>query len=258
MHLGDYRDALHEAGADYHIAVAVEDDGCFLGGHTYVDDSFSSSDAADALYTMADIRFELGSYGSNTERGFSLAMAALDEDLTGPGGCNEGFLRDRAGLVVIHTSDEPEQSTFTWETYVPWLLGLKRDPEDVRVHVGFGYPGASCSTALTGNGYYEAAEATGGIDLTYCGYSWGEPGVSLLTSVEAMQRFAEASVLQGKSYWLEREPVPETLVVRVDGVTFEHWEWEPDLGLLVFDPDHLPEPGSTVEIAYRPVEDCEP
>ena len=158
---------------DYHVAVAVEDDGCVLGSDAYIDNTFSLSDAESTFETQADIYLTLGTYGANTERGFSLAEAASRRPTSDSGGCNDGLYREEAALAIVHVSDEPEQSVNPYTYYVSLFQGMKADPDDVVIHAVAGdYPGG-CGSAQAGTGYYEATVATGGLFLSICATDWG-------------------------------------------------------------------------------------
>jgi hypothetical protein len=111
-------ETLTSLDADFHTAVVVGDDGCVAGPDPLVDNSFSASKAKEIFGTMADLDFSLKPYGSNTERGFMLAEAALSSRNTGPGGCNSELYREDAFLSLVHVSDEPEQSVNSWSYYV--------------------------------------------------------------------------------------------------------------------------------------------
>ena len=84
-------DALNVYPVDYRIAAAVQDNGCILGPDLYIDNTFSSQNASEAIETMADMNYLHSSYGSLEEKGFSIAANALAA--TGPGSCNQGFYR---------------------------------------------------------------------------------------------------------------------------------------------------------------------
>jgi hypothetical protein len=241
-------DTLSEVNADYHIAVAVEDDGCILGSDAYIDNTFSPSDAQSTFETMADIYLTLGSYGANTERGFSLAEAALSPTNTGSGGCNEGFYREDAALSLVHISDEPEQSINPYTYYVSLFQSLKDDPDDVVINAVAGdYPGG-CGSASAGTGYYEATVATGGLFLSICATDWGSH----------LEQLAYTSAPPRSSFELSQLPVPETIEIQIDGIrTTTGWEYDAATNAIVFEPDHLPSGGSMIEVAYAMLPDCE-
>ncbi|MCX4242606.1 hypothetical protein [Paraliomyxa miuraensis] len=71
------------------------------GGHRYIE--ASEPDLGAAFSCMAQV----GTAGHPSERPMDAMVAALAPGINGPGGCNEGFLRDDALLVVTFMSDDP-------------------------------------------------------------------------------------------------------------------------------------------------------
>ncbi|MCK6551324.1 VWA domain-containing protein [Myxococcota bacterium] len=65
----------------------------------------------------------VGSCGSGAEQGLAGMMLALEE--TRVGGCNEGFLRDGANLVIVIVSDEEDADSTNVEQYVADLARFK-------------------------------------------------------------------------------------------------------------------------------------
>lgn len=244
---GSFIDTLVGLDADYHVAVAVEDDGCILGSDPYIDNTFSASNAESTFETMADIYMTLGTYGANTERGFSLAEAALKTSNISSGGCNEGFYRENAKLSIVHVSDEPEQSINPYTYYVSLFQGMKADVDDVTIHAVAGdYPGG-CGSAQAGTGYYEATVATDGLFLSICATDWGSH----------LESIAEASGALNDDFELTQLPASETIEVTVDGIrTTTGWAYDPGTNSVVFERDHIPAGGSTIEIEYQLMPDC--
>jgi hypothetical protein len=232
--------------ADFHAGVVVGDVGCIAGSDPYIDASFSESRALDAFSTMADIDRVLVPYGRNEERGFMQAEAALGK--VGAGECNSEFYRDDAFLSIVHVSDEPEQSVNTWSFYVGLFQSLKADPEDVKVNAVAGDYPTGCGSASAGTGYYEASVATGGLFLSICATDWAEK----------LENLATESVSINDSFELSLQPVPQTIEVVVDGVRSPTgWEYEVSSNSVVFDTDFIPAGGSTIEISYQVLPDCE-
>lgn len=230
--------------ADYHVAATVEDNGCINGSDLYIDNTFSASDAQSTITTMINLG---GSYASNTERGFMLEEACLAEAIDSSG-CNWGLIREEATLNLVGVSDENEQSVNNYAYYVAEFQSLKADPDDVVFHaIGGDYP-SGCSSASAYTGYYEAVVATGGLFLSICATDWG-------SHLEAL---AEGSTSDTSSFELTDWPVPETIVVRIDGVSSTlGWEYNPTDNSIDFESDYVPEGGSTVEIEYALYGDCE-
>lgn len=234
--------------ADYHAAVVVGDDGCVAGPDPYIDGTFTESAAVDAFRTMADQDFSLKPYGSNTERGFMIAEAALASKNIGAGGCNSEFYRSDAFLSIVHVSDEPEQSVNSWSYYVSLFQSLKADPEDVIINAVAGDYPSGCGSASPGTGYYEGTVATGGLFLSICATDWAKN----------LEDLATESVAINDSFELTRQPVPQTIEVKLDGIRVNvGWEYDISSNSVVFDNDFIPAGGSTVEIYYDVLPNCE-
>ncbi|MEC8423576.1 MAG: choice-of-anchor D domain-containing protein, partial [Myxococcota bacterium] len=69
---GVFMTTMASLDADFHVAATVEDNGCINGSDLYIDNTFSASDAQSTITTMINLG---GSYGSNTERAFTLLEA---------------------------------------------------------------------------------------------------------------------------------------------------------------------------------------
>jgi hypothetical protein len=244
--LADLAGAVVAIDAGWHLALVMADDGCVLGDRPYVDSSSTAVEAEAALAAMAD----LGSAweGEDAERGFMLAEAALSSANTGPGGCNEGFYREEAALALVHVSASSEQSVNPYTHYVSLFLGMKDDPGDVRISAVAGDYPSGCGEAAAGTGYYEATVATGGLYLSICSSGWGSALAPLAEGTEGVRDRFELRGL----------PVPGTVTVSVDGVRLASgWAYDPGTNGVLFEPDHLPESGSVVEVSYEPLLDCE-
>lgn len=99
---------------------------------------FLSSDGGD-LAPAFDCAGQVGISGAGDEKPMNAMLTALSPALVGPGGCNEGFLRDDAILVVTVLSDATitssmEQMTDTPQQWHDALLAVKGgDPKAVAV-----------------------------------------------------------------------------------------------------------------------------
>jgi hypothetical protein len=101
--------------------------------------------------------------GNSPELTMGGMLAALDPSMVGPGGCNEGFLRDDAVLVVTFISDEEDMGDSMGDP-ASWradLLALKGGNETAVVMLGLlgdtSLPGAVCppdSVAGSNGGEY--------------------------------------------------------------------------------------------------------
>lgn len=229
--------------ADYHVAVVTDDDGCVNGYQPYIDNTMDPSDQVSLFDTMVNNY----AYGSNTERGFTLLEAATTSSNMGGGGCNEDMIREDAKLSLVGVTDEVEQSANPWTYYVSYFQGLKRNPDDVVINAIAGdYPNG-CNGNQPGTGWYEATVATGGLFLSICATDWASH----------LQALAEGAAADLSSFELTQWAVPETIVVRIDGVTTTTgWTYvEPD-NSVKFEEQYIPEGGATIDIEYNVAGGC--
>lgn len=81
---------------------------------------------ADELAQRFACAGQVGTSGDSVERPIAAAMGALGPELAGPGGCNEGFFRPDALLVVVIVTDEEDEgSDGTPAQWFNELAGLK-------------------------------------------------------------------------------------------------------------------------------------
>lgn len=196
----------------------------------------------------------VGTSGSATERGLHAGYLALSSPMVDPGGPNDGFLRDTAGLRVMFVSDEPEQSQpvqgWTAPDYSGWFQALKPNPDHVVLSdiTGglLGCNGAGGS-ADEGQGYVEATVLTGGISASICDSNWAS---TLSALAWLAQSFAD-------TFELSELAVADTVEVRLnDSPVFVGWVFDPALNAVVFDPDHIPDNGVTIDITYTILGSC--
>ena len=248
---GTFVTTLAAMDADYHVAAVVADDGCIVGSSPYVDNTMSLSDQESLFETHTCFDYGGSScplQGSNTERAFMLLESALSNSNIKSGGCNEGFYRETATLSLIGVSDEPEQSVNPYTYYVSLFQGMKSDTDDVIMHaIGGDYP-SGCGGNSAYTSFYEATVATGGLFLSICATDFGSH----------LETLAEGSAADLTAFELTDFPVPETILVRVDGVPSAiGWVYVPGTNSVDFEEDYVPEGGSTIEIEYALYGDCE-
>ena len=236
--------SLSSVSADYNIGVAIADDGCFSGG-VWIDET---QPWVDQLLILNEMIYGVTAFPGNfTERAFNLFDAALNPVNLGAGDCNEGFMRDDALLALIGVSDEDDQSYDYWLDYVLYFQTLKADPADVVFHaIGGDAPdGGGC--AMYYQGMYEAVAWTGGQFISIC-----EPDYSA-----ALTAIAEGSVNVMKGFPLSDIPIPETIVVRINGVVEKSgWNYDYNSNEVVFQTNYIPVGGSSIEIEYTITGDC--
>lgn len=115
---------------------------------------------------------QIGSCGSGTEQGLAAAVAALGQ--TGGTGCNAGFLRQDANLVLVFVTDEEDASRAPVESFVNDLSSYK-PWEKIRVGAIIGAVEGSASGCRTVGGVENGT--CGSLCDTCPGAAWcGDPG----------------------------------------------------------------------------------
>lgn len=234
-------DTIIAADGDYQIAVITTDNPAFRGDVI----TPATPDPVDEFTTQA----LAGVSGSGDERPMQMASQCTDVG----GDCEPGgtFLRDDAMLAFVVVTDEPDSSPMSPSDYVDGWLEIKNDdPDLLRFHViGGDVPTPSCTTAAMGSTPLdETAALTGGEFVSVCAADWG-------ASLEAV---ALGSVTINDSFALTQLPVPQTIEVTVDGIeTAIGWEYDAGTNSVVFESDFIPAGGSTIEIQYELMPDCE-
>lgn len=220
-----FLEALLGGPSDFQILVVTKDDGC----HNQAIITPATPDP-EGTFTLAVN--ELGS--SYSEAGLIVTSHALGK--TGPGMCNEGFLRFGVPTISVMLSDEPEQSPDDWSSYVATMQSFA---PDVAISGVVGQVDSTCG-ALNGTGYHAAIEATGGVDLDICDIDWGESVYDIL-----------ATAGPSSSFLLNATPDPLTIAVTVDQIPIVvGWFYDEDSNSVAFDPYTVPEGGSTIVVDY--------
>lgn len=200
--------------------------------------------------------------GHGKEKGLEAAYLAIAEPHDG----DEGFVRDDAQLAIVLVSDEPDHTErlnepdydqyINWEDFSAWLNALK-GPQMERMSqlsaiVGIGPDGFDdpngCGNqaeqgqgAARGDGYLEAAAATGGTWVSICTADWGD----------MMARVGLAAAGLMDAWPLEEEPEPGSLEVEVDGRSVSGWvhrEWDNSVHFVRA--NAIPLPGEQVAVTY--------
>ena len=173
------------------------------------------------------------------ETGLAASVAALTPPLAAPGGANDGFLREDAGLRVIYVDDEDDESPDPVADYVTILQSLKVNPDHVIL-------GAVVDPANAVR-YQQAVSNTGGVLDSLTNPNW----VNLLNDL------AWLCLCIQDTFELSQIPVEETLEVWINGVpVYVGWYFDVVLNAVVFDPDYMPDTGDIVSITYNAEAAC--
>ncbi len=219
---------------DWRIIVANNDNGCNQGGIL----TSTTSGYINTFQTQVS-----AGGGWYTESLLTVAQSAIEA--TDSGECNQNFMRSDALLHIILVSDEPEQSSGSWSTYVTNIQNKKGSVANVKISAIAGdYPGG-CGSAMAGTGYYEAVNATGGEFLSICS-NWAS----------MVETLADASI-ELSEYELSHTADPDTIVVRVNGSEVTSgWHYEESNNSVLFT-NGIPEEGDTVRITYSAFANCD-
>ena len=114
------------AGLTFNVGSGAANELCDLyGGNRYIINDEPNMD--HALECIAKV----GWLGPEPPVGEAL-VAALSTKLNGPDGCNAGFLREDALLVVVIISDVADEASFTWPyQWYAKIIEAKKDPNAV-------------------------------------------------------------------------------------------------------------------------------
>jgi len=258
-----------DAGVDYRIAVTTTtterrtytDEFCDQGdldeqadpGRMHLETVITpeTPNAADVFRDVVNV----GTCGSGDEQGLEAGRMFFSDELAV---ANSAFLRDEAALSIIYISDEQDASFDPVWAYANDLYGVKsgRDRDDVHASALTITDTEECIVPVFGSSagtrYVAIADMMGGVVSNLCNNNWAETMVEL--SFEA-SRLEDVFVLTDL-------PKPESLQVTVgtDIVGCDEGEWtyvftDPGDGTtptasIVFDRDHLPEPGSRIAVRY--------
>ncbi len=119
------------------------DCGPYVSGRRYMTEE-------DDLATKFACAATVGTRGNPTERPVEALLAALSPDLTAPGGCNEGFLRRDALLVVVVITDERDKTDGDPAQWFTDLVAIKSGIETNIVMLSVIVNAASTMTCASG------------------------------------------------------------------------------------------------------------
>ena len=180
-----------------------------------------------------------GSHDDNTGNNYTeqlLRLSHMALTKTGPGNCNEGFLRSGALLHIIVISDEPEQSNQTAAYWVSQFENFVADPALLRV--------SAVVDPSDDAGYEQAVTLTGGSSLDI-GTNWGANFTDIATEV-----------LAGiQSYSLANPAEPSTVVVEVNGTATYDYTYDPAAQAVTINTPTIGEK-DVVEISYSVPATC--
>lgn len=220
---------LNNYSTDWQIIVANNDNGCTNSGILTPNTSNYQNTFSSAVQSGG---------GSYTESLLTVVRNAVD--MTDPGECNAGFMRQNAMLHIIMVSDEPEQSGGTYSDFINQIISKKGNPDNVRMSV---------IVAESSGRYISSANDTGGLTFSIFNGSW--------SSANNLQLLAQASVIADK-YDLDYPAVESTIQVFVNGYAVSsNWYYDTAQQAVFFDSDYAPQEGDNIRVTYATPASCE-
>lgn len=260
-----FADAMEQSNTDFHLGVistSFDENG---GGGVLVGDPPYLTTADPGYKDEFVSRAQLGTGGSDKEKGLEAATFALGPTMVYGGGPNDGFLRPDAQLLVVFVSDEEDCSDrgalgnqpsddcylqadklAPTAVYIQELRDLKDDRNDINVGAIVGLASSQCDEVeATGDRYAEVALAMGGLVGDLCSADWS--GI--------MGRLGLNAGGIRESFKLTKGAQPDTLVVYVDEVEVAQdatngWTYDESTWFITFHGDAIPPRGSTVTAEY--------
>lgn len=226
---------------DWQVTVSSQADGCHAGDIVTPESPDAFIEFANAVWhTLNSVTSEKGLHGSAN---------AVEEAVAG---CNAGMIRDDSKLAVLIVSDEPDQSSDTWSSYVQRMQAVV---PNATVHAIAGPVPDGCGgsdgvgRADPGYGYEEATLATGGQFLSICDPDWASK----------MNLVAQSVGEPWDTFTLDGEPEPGSVQVFLDGIeSTEGWSYVPSAVAVVFEPWAVPPGKSRVTVTWGEVQPCSP
>ncbi len=238
-------------------------DGDLLGEPPWLDQDTDDVDMAFLERALVGID-DMHTY----EKGLAAAHAAIVDPWPG----DEGFVRPEAHLAVVVVSDEPDHSErdfedsedfIDWVEFADWLDGYKGFGQlrmtdfsaitGVSPH-GFDDP-SGCGGAededsplgpgdgaQRGDGYLEAATATGGTYVSICDDDWSD----------MLARVGLVASGMMDAFRLTDVPIEDSIHVRVGSQPCHQWTYrEHDNSIFFTTTEAVPEPGEVVTVKYE-------
>lgn len=239
-----FLDVAAPAPALIHLGVITTDDGELIGSPNVL-----TTDMPDVFDQFSE-RIAVGTDGSEPNLGLQMGSQAITPPLAAPGGVNDGFLREAAGLLVIVVSDSEDESADTTNAYASLFHSLKVDPEQVKVvSVTGGLSGCAGAIAAAEAEvrFSQVASLTDGAQLSICDPAW----------MEVLATLDWERLGWGWTFELSREPEAETIEVEVGGVgVTEGWSYDESYNAVLFEEAGLPGAGVGIVVRYVPVPEC--
>ena len=234
-----YFDILDVLAVDYHLGVITTDGAPLVGTIPIM--TPTSPGVRDAF---ADA-LQVGTGGAFFPTPLQQASEAVTPPLAAPGGVNDGFLREDAGLRVIVLTDDDDLSPDTVAAYVTLVQSVKIDPGYVTVNAIAGQAGG-CAGIDPAPRLEDAIALTGGVSNSLC-----DPVVDNLADMGWL------SLSPHTVFELAQTPLEASIEVDLQGVPmWIGWAFDANLNAVVFEEAYAPDFGDQVTVRYTPLAEC--
>lgn len=249
-------DALNKLKMDYTIAVVTSDMRSGGNGGRFIGEPKVLKKNTSNLVNHIRSRIQIGTSGSDLERGLESIVRVLDPNYLG--GDGNGFFREDALLAIVALSNEDDYSSNSVSYYKDYFDALKppfKGGAKAWVLNFIGVPNleSSCSTALDGIykepglRWIELADYSGGRVEAVC-------DTSLATAVNNVRKKIVEIMTD---FHLGRIPVVSSIKVWINGKeipqsTTNGWEYIPGDEILRFHGDAVPGADDRVVVDFTP------
>jgi len=257
-------DQLNSVGMDYHIAVITTDMSSFGTGGVFVGAPKFLTKSTANLKSVLTQRIKQGSTGNSQEQGINSLMKVLSSNyLNGEG---RDFLRADALLAVIVLSNEDDHSTNgvggspvltqPVKDYIDKLkppFGKANARSWILNFIGVTEKDSICQTSPDGI-YKEQGDKW--LDLAK--YSTGTISSICETSLaSSIQNVQKRIVNFLTDFYMDREPVVESIIVRLNGVVVPKnatngWDYLPSEKKIRFYGSYIPRASDRLTVDFTP------
>lgn len=186
-----------------------------------------------------------GSDGTRSTMLLEHAIASLTERPS----CLTGFLRADSQLHVVLVAGGPDQSPRSVEAQLAELRSTVPAASGVTVSAAIPVTAEACAGTAYGAGYADMVIDTEGAIADLCAPSFAD-------GMEAIAGASLRASSGGLRHALAQPPQEASITVKVDGLTWTAWTYDPLDQAIVFSADEAPETGAWVQVAYAPESDC--
>lgn len=237
-----FMETINNLNLDYRLGFSSTDSSSFYhhDGLYWIDNSY-----LDPELWSQNVIYSLGTGGSAIERGIEFSTYLLQNmNIDGAG----SFIRNDANLSIIYISDEKDQSTGGWNSYLSFFDSAKQNPDMLNIFSVIGDFPSGCTTNVNGygrsiefgEGYYDLSNHYNGSWFSICDEDWGLQLQEIASDIADRRSFALS----------DESPKEETIRVFVNGQEVFCWEYDEESNSVIFDINHIPEVNQTIEIEY--------